>query len=141
MKVVNSLTGLEIFLILVVFGCTSTGEVTKSSGSDNDNSSRIQVENSSIDLATYLRKVPGLMVQGTGDDATVLVRGSQSVNSNNQPLFVVDGSRMGRYFSRVASSVDVNDIEDIEVLKGNEASSRYGMEGSNGVVVIRTKKN
>lgn len=71
----------------------------------------------------------------------VFIRGSQSVNNSNQPLFVVDGSRVGRTFSQVESFVNVNDIDNIEVLKGNEASSRYGMAGSNGVVIIRTKKN
>lgn len=124
--------------LLMILGCTTTGEVTKTS---NSSSSRVDVKDSSVDLANYLRQVSGLSVQGSGSNARVFIRGSQSVNSNNQPLFVVDGSRVGRTFSQVDSFVDVNDIDSIEVLKGNEASSRYGMAGSSGVVIIRTKKN
>lgn len=140
MKLFDGFCKIGICILVFAIGCTSPKEMSKTADSDSGNSSKVEINDSSIDLASYLRQVPGLRVQGTGDNAIVLIRGSQSVNSNNQPLFVVDGSRVGRHFSQVASSVDVNDIEDVEVLKGNEASARYGMEGSNGVVIIRTKK-
>ncbi|MDX1587029.1 MAG: hypothetical protein R3222_09800, partial [Balneolaceae bacterium] len=41
--------------------------------------------------------------------------------------------------SVVNAIVDVNDIEHIEVLKGSEAGSQYGLRGSNGVIIIKTK--
>lgn len=136
---VSSLIGVGI--LLVVFGCASAEEMKETSSSGNENGSSVEVNDASLDLASYLRQVSGLTVQGSGSNAMVFIRGSQSVNSNNQPLFVVDGSRVGRTFSQVDSIVDVNDIEKVEVLKGNDASSRYGMAGSYGVVIIRTKKN
>lgn len=139
MKNISKLIGLGILFLMI--GCASSGETTEASVSDGEKKQGVEVNDSSIDLASYLRKVSGLTVQGSGSNAMVFVRGSQSVNSSNQPLFVVDGSRIGRSFSQVDSAVDVNDIESVEVLKGNEASSRYGMAGSNGVVIIRTKKN
>lgn len=134
---------LWVGLILMFFalGCASSGKMTETAQSGDKNNSEVQVENSTASLADYLRKVPGLTVQGTGGSAMVFVRGSQSVNSSNQPLFVVDGSRAGRSFARLSSFIDVNDIDSIKVLKGNEASSRYGMAGSSGVVIIRTKKD
>ena len=91
-------------------------------------------------LTDYLRKQPGVMVQGSGANARVLIRGSQSYNSPTEPLFVIDGNRVGRSLQQVMNAVSVTDIEKIEILKGNNASSRYGMQGSAGVIIIHTKK-
>ncbi len=125
-----------ILLLVIAIGCSPTGETaTKANNAD------VEVSNSSVSLADYLRRVPGITVQGSGSNASILVRGIQSVNSTLQPLFVIDKTRAGRSFSRVVSAVDVNDIDNIEVLKGNEASTRYGMQGSAGVILIRTKNS
>lgn len=127
-----------IVVVLFSIGCASSGDtrgsvtVKKGVGS--------QVENPTVSLADYLRREAGVTVQGSGSNARVLVRGVRSVHGNNQPLFVIDGSRVGRSLSQVATMISVNDIDKIEVLKGNEASSRYGMEGSAGVILIRTRK-
>ncbi len=125
-----------ILLLAIVSGCSSTGNTVTNAYSPD-----IKVNNSSVSLADYLRRVPGITVQGSGSNASILVRGIQSVNSAIHPLFVIDETRVGRSFSRVVSSVDVNDIDNIEVLKGNEASIRYGMQGSAGVILIRTKNS
>ncbi len=61
------------------------------------------------------------------------------MSGSNRPLFVVNKQQVGRNYSVVNSIVDVNDIEHIEVLKGSEAGSRYGLRGSNGVIIIKTK--
>lgn len=124
-------------LLTVTLGCASTGGTT-SSGSETGTS--VNVTNSTATLADYLRRLSGVTVQGTGSNAMVFVRGASSASSYNQPLFIIDGSRAGRSLAQVESAVSVNDIENIQVLKGNEASSRYGLEGSNGVIIIRTKR-
>lgn len=126
-----------ILLMAIAIGCSSTGNTVVTNAYSPD----IKVNNSSVSLADYLRRVPGLTVQGSGSNASVLVRGIQSANSAIHPLFVIDKTRVGRSFSRVVSSVDVNDIDNIEVLKENEASIRYGMQGSAGVILIRTKNS
>ena len=87
---------------------------------------------------------------GTSGSATnVVIRGYSSVNGNNQALFVVDGipfqsdtnSQGG--FNGVGSSrfldLDPNNIESVNVLKGLAASTLYGAQGKNGVIVITTK--
>ncbi len=130
------LTGVILLVIAIGAGCGPSREASTSTEQPD-----VKVDNSSLSLTDYLRRVPGLTVQGSGSNAMVLIRGVQSANSSNQPLFVIDGNRAGRSLSQVIDAVDVNDIDNIEVLKGNEASSRYGMQGSAGVILIRTKKN
>ncbi len=63
----------------------------------------------------------------------VRIRGVSS-NGNADPLYIVDGLR-----TRDISSIDPNDIENMEVLKDAASSAIYGAEGGNGVVIITTK--
>jgi TonB-dependent SusC/RagA subfamily outer membrane receptor len=64
----------------------------------------------------------------------ITMRGTRSINGNNQPIYVVDGvpvPNIGR--------INPNDIEDITVLKGANAAALYGSEGVNGAIMIITK--
>lgn len=63
-----------------------------------------------------------------------------SFHANTEPLYVVDGQRLGRSYARVASQVPVTDITSIKVVKGSEASI-YGVQGGNGIIEITTKGN
>jgi TonB-dependent SusC/RagA subfamily outer membrane receptor len=101
-------------------------------------------------------KVAGVQVvrQGgaAGAGSSILIRGTSSVSGNNQPLFVIDGVPMNNSFrSSIGTSAGVdyanraidlnpNDIESISVLKGPAATSLYGIQGANGVILITTKK-
>lgn len=69
-----------------------------------------------------------------GGGVKIRVRGTTSINTGNDPLYVVDGI--------VAGGLDVNpaDIQSIEVLKDASATAIYGSRGANGVVLITTKK-
>ena len=88
-----------------------------------------------------------------GASAQIVIRGARSFDGNNQPLYVVDGMPINTQadFSTGASvsganyadrSIDLNpeDIETINVLKGQAASALYGIRASNGVIVITTKR-
>ncbi len=68
-----------------------------------------------------------------GASPAVRIRGVSS-NGNADPLYIVDGLR-----TRDISSIDPNDIENMEVLKDAASSAIYGAEGGNGVVIITTK--
>lgn len=129
--------------VLIAFslfqGCASSGETAQTSGDVDSKSVLLNVENNSISLADYLSRLPGVYIQGSGDNVSVNIRGSQSISGTNEPLFVVNKQQVGRNYSVVNAIVDVNDIEHIEVLKGSEAGSRYGLRGSNGVIIIKTK--
>ncbi|MDR0573886.1 MAG: TonB-dependent receptor [Tannerella sp.] len=73
-----------------------------------------------------------------GDAASLLVRGRSSVNLSNSPLLVVDGIALSADAS--INDVNPNDIESIEILKDPSAVAIYGVQGSNGVILITTKR-
>lgn len=72
---------------------------------------------------------------GTG--STIRIRGTSSINGNNNPLFVVDGFIAGTDFN--LNNLNVNDIESIDVLKDATALAIYGTRGAAGVVLITSK--
>jgi TonB-linked SusC/RagA family outer membrane protein len=72
-----------------------------------------------------------------GGIAMIRVRGTNSINSNNDPLFVVDG------VVGVANALGIlnpNEIESMDVLKDASATAIYGARGANGVILITTKR-
>ena len=80
---------------------------------------------------------------GTG--ATIRIRGGSSFNdSGNDPIIVIDGLAMDNQgvkgLSNPLSMVNPNDIESFTVLKDASATAIYGSRGSNGVIIITTKK-
>lgn len=79
-------------------------------------------------------RFPGVTVDGASGSYRVFIRGAQSVNSNNDVLFVVDGSPA----AYVGSILPCN-IKSIDVIKDGMASM-YGTRGSNGVILIETKR-
>lgn len=92
-----------------------------------------------LELADYLRRVPGLLVTKRGTNYSVLVRGISSISGSNEPLYVIDRNQVGSY-DQAASMVDPNDIARVEVLKDVASTTAYGMRGANGVIIIHTKK-
>ncbi len=80
-----------------------------------------------------------------GADATIRIRGGASFNqAGNAPLIVIDGLAMDNQgvkgLSNPLSMVNPNDIESFTVLKDASATAIYGSRGSNGVIIITTKK-
>lgn len=88
-----------------------------------------------------------------GASSKIVIRGARSFTGNNSPLYVIDGmpiastadvstdnSVTGSDYSNRALDIDPNDIESINILKGQAASALYGMRASNGVIIITTKK-
>ncbi len=69
-----------------------------------------------------------------GGEVRVRIRGINSINGNNDPLYVIDG-----VIGANINTVDPNDIESIDVLKDAAAASIYGARGANGVVIVTTK--
>ncbi|MBA4166885.1 MAG: TonB-dependent receptor [Chitinophagaceae bacterium] len=69
-----------------------------------------------------------------GGSISIRVRGVGSINSTNEPLYVVDGVPYGSL-----NAINPNDIERIDVLKDAAAASIYGSRASNGVVLVTTK--
>ncbi len=91
-----------------------------------------------MSLADLLRRQPGVMVQGSGNNAKVAIRGGAGP-SGTDPLYVIDKVPIGNSYAQAAGMVDVNDIANISVLSGADAS-QYGTRGNGGVIEITTKK-
>lgn len=86
-------------------------------------------------------RAPGVLVTATngapGARASIRIRGGNSINADNEPLYVIDGVIVGTGFNM--NNLNVNDIESLEVLKDATAISIYGTRGANGVILITTK--
>ncbi|MCK9269752.1 MAG: SusC/RagA family TonB-linked outer membrane protein [Bacteroidales bacterium] len=87
-----------------------------------------------------------------GASSQIIIRGARSFSGNNTPLYVIDGmpvsseadfstgnSVTGSDIANRAVDIDPNDIESINILKGQAAAALYGIRASNGVVIITTK--
>lgn len=128
----------------VLAGCASTSTQSESvNGTDQNRQlprDAITDEmNFGMELSDYLRRVPGVLVRGSGSNISVTIRGTSSFYSSNEPLFVLDGQAVGRSYSDVSSLINARDIDYVRVLKDSEASG-YGVRGANGVVMIYTKR-
>lgn len=89
-------------------------------------------------LESYLNRTAGVRVLGSGQNATVQIRGVNSYGSNTQPLFLVNGTDVGQNYSNAATLVRGMKIKSVRVLKGSDATF-YGIRGAGGVVVIKTE--
>ena len=112
-------------------------------------------ENRTPDFVTSLQgRVAGLQVASAGQNtgsAGIVIRGYSSATGDNNAIFVVDGVIMengavggesdGLDFGNAMGDINPDDIADIEVLKGPNATALYGSRAANGVIMITTKKS
>lgn len=86
-------------------------------------------------------KVSGLQIttinNGVNPGVKVILRGNRSILGNNEALIVLDGVPVP---SAVLSSLNADDVDNVSVLKGANASALYGSSASNGALIITTKK-
>lgn len=86
-------------------------------------------------------RFPGVEVTRTPDGGfAVRIRGGSSIRSGNTPLYILDGVAIDPGPNGYLTGVNPNDIESIEVLKEPAETALYGVRGSNGVIVIKTKR-
>lgn len=148
-QVVNGSTDLRIQMMLnensldevVVVGYGTvkksdlTGAVTKIDVEQMQN-----IPSSRVDQMLQGR-APGVLVTSTngapGARSSIRIRGGNSINADNEPLYVIDGVIVGTGFN--LNNLNTNDIESLEVLKDATAISIYGTRGANGVILITTK--
>ena len=71
-----------------------------------------------------------------GENVSIKIRGTNSINASNDPLYVVDGLPL----DGLSAQLNPSDIERIEVLKDASSTAIYGSRGANGVIIITTKK-
>lgn len=84
-------------------------------------------------------KIPGMTITANGSPSgtgSVRIRGIGSFNASQDPLFVIDGVPT----TATLNSLNMNDIESMQVLKDAASASIYGSRAANGVIIITTKK-
>lgn len=107
-------------------------------------------------LGSLAGKIAGVQVVGSsgasmGGTQKIKIRGVNSLNGNDQPLIVVDGTPIsnanfassngnGPDLGNIGQDINPDDIESVNVLKGPAASALYGLRGQYGVILITTRK-
>ena len=144
-------------VVVIGYGERKRGELTGAISSVRAADIRDQVV-TSFDQA-LAGKLAGVQVMQTtgapGGNVSIRVRGTASISAGNNPLFVIDGFPVSQDVGVNSSAnnpngyqqplnplatIDMNDIESIDVLKDAASAAIYGSRGSNGVVLITTKK-
>ncbi|GAB3895904.1 SusC/RagA family TonB-linked outer membrane protein [Spirosoma agri] len=144
-------------VVVVGYGVQNRRDITTSIGSVKARDLANQPV-ASFDQA-LTAKIAGVQVSQTsgapGAALSVRVRGTGSISAGNDPLYVIDGIPLSRDTKfatgstntqfpdnpiNVLSTINTDDIESIEVLKDASAAAIYGSRGSNGVVLLTTKR-
>jgi TonB-linked SusC/RagA family outer membrane protein len=126
-------------IVVVGYGTQKRSDVTGSVASVD--TTRLQ-NTSGTNLVQALQgAVPGVSITTTAtgaeqDNLSIIIRGRNSIKASNTPLVVVDGIPYGGSLSEINQS----DIASIQILKDASAAAIYGSRGSNGVILITTKK-
>ncbi|MCK8491095.1 MULTISPECIES: SusC/RagA family TonB-linked outer membrane protein [Spirosoma] len=99
-----------------------------------------QTPTASIDQA-LIGKIPGAQISSVsgnpGDPVNILLRGINSVQGGTKPLIMVDGVQVA---ATDINSLDLSNVERIEIAQGAASASIYGAQGANGVIQVFTKK-
>ncbi|ADV49751.1 TonB-dependent receptor [Cellulophaga algicola DSM 14237] len=126
-----------------------TGSIASIKGEDLDKVKPVSFEGGLAARAAGVQVVQSGGEPGSGFN--IRVRGGSSITASNDPLYVIDGFAIagdanntsvgiGNSNSSPLASIDPSSIESIEVLKDASATAIYGSRGSNGVIIITTKK-
>ena len=134
------LTFVCLLIGLFAIGCSttrSTESFSQKNAEENDVLNK-GIVNPEFALETYLRRTPGVIVNGSGTSAKVSVRGVNSFSAGTEPLFIVNGTDVGNSYNRAAELLRGMDIKSVTVLKGSDASI-YGVRGGGGVIQVTAK--
>ena len=138
--------------IIIAYGSTTkrfnTGSISRITSKD------ISQQPISNPIGSLSGRVSGAVISQSsglpGAQYDIQIRGKNSINSGNSPLYIINGipyngatltklPNSGITNQSPLNSINPNDIESIEILKDADATSIYGSRGANGVVMITTK--
>jgi alpha-2-macroglobulin-like protein len=124
-------------VVVVGYGVMAKREITSSSVSVN-----VEEISTFENISNSLQgRVPGIEItrDNPGAGENIKIYGTRSLSANNEPLFVIDGIVVSNLpGTDVLSLISPNDIQSVEVLKDNAATSIYGHSAANGAIVINT---
>ncbi len=136
-KLVSSSTSLDD-LVVVAYGTTTKEALTGSVAVVGAK----EIEDRPVTSVTSALEgnAPGVQVNNStgtpGSAPSIRIRGFNSINGENSPLYVVDGIP----FEGTINDINPADVESMSVLKDAASSALYGARGANGVVLITTRK-
>lgn len=138
LKIVMKEAGQKLDEVVIGYGKTKKKDLTGSVSSIGKDNLNLGGTISNVGQALQGR-ASGVQVQqnsyAPGTSPTIVIRGGNSINNSNAPLYVVDG-----FITSTGGSISPNDIENIQVLKDASSTAIYGSRGANGVILITTKK-
>ncbi len=138
LKITMKESGQQLDEVLIGYGKQKKGDVTGAITSVSKDNLNLGGTVSNVGQALQGR-ASGVQVQqnnfAPGTNPSVVIRGGNSINTSNSPLYVVDG-----FITSTGASINPNDIESMEVLKDASSTAIYGARGGNGVIIITTKK-
>ena len=124
-------------VVIIAYGSQKKGEVTGSVGRVNASTFKDRPI-ATVDQA-LTGQIAGVKTRATtgkpGEPLEIRVRGTASISASNSPLYVVDGMVVDDM-----GNISSDDVQSIEVLKDAASTAMYGSRGSNGVVIITTKR-
>ncbi len=128
-------------LVVVGYGSQKRSDITGSVASvPKDRLSKIPVNNVMQAIQGAVSNVTVSQASSIpGDAPSVQVRGRNSISATTEPYVVVDGIPLTKTDGSI-NDINPNDIESVEVLKDPSAVAIYGVNGSNGVILITTKR-
>ena len=128
-------------LVAIGYGSVRQKDLTGSVGTVTAEDLESRAAPTTSVATALVGRAPGVQVvsnSGTpGEAARVRIRGTNSIGASSDPLYVVDGIPIGGF---PLSSIDPNNIESVQILKDASATAIYGARGSNGVVLVTTKR-
>jgi len=134
----SNITNLED-VVVVGYGTQKRSDVTGAVASV-DKSRLEQLPNTNFAQALQ-GSVPGVSVDqnsggAEGNNNSIVIRGKNSITASNSPLIILDGIP----YNGGISDINPSDIESIDILKDASSAAIYGSRGSNGVILITSKK-
>ncbi|WP_426485860.1 SusC/RagA family TonB-linked outer membrane protein [Flavobacterium sp. 2] len=138
LKIVMKEAGQKLDEVVIGYGKSKKKDLTGSVASISKDNLNLGGTVSNVGQALQGR-ASGVQVQqnsyAPGTNPSVVIRGGNSINTSNSPLYVVDG-----FITSTGGSISPNDIENIQILKDAASTAIYGARGGNGVILITTKK-
>ncbi|MHC0440755.1 SusC/RagA family TonB-linked outer membrane protein [Flavobacterium sp. 3-210] len=138
LKIVMKEAGQKLDEVVIGYGKSKKKDLTGSVASISKDNLNLGGTVSNVGQALQGR-ASGVQVQqnsyAPGTNPSVVIRGGNSINTSNAPLYVVDG-----FITSTGASISPNDIENIQILKDAASTAIYGARGGNGVILITTKK-
>ena len=127
-------------VIVTAGGIQKRAEATTTKNQLVRSSELTQAANPNV-IQSLIGKVSGLQISSTSGGVNsvsrIVLRGSRSITGNNEALVVIDGAISS---NAILSQLPTEVVESANIIKGAQGAALYGEQGSNGVIIITTKK-